>query len=67
MLAVVLQGQITDTRRSGAPLAEAFAHTFWWALLISVIALVPALWLWRATRSAATESDDVDLDAKVPV
>jgi EmrB/QacA subfamily drug resistance transporter len=33
-----------------APLASAFAHTFWWAVAFSVIAFVPATVLMRATR-----------------
>ena len=64
LLAVVLQGQIAsrvsgfenglerlpeETRRSvAAPLADAFAHTFWWAVAISLVALVPAVILMRA-------------------
>ena len=62
LLAVVLQGQISDRlggpggagggtlerlpdavrERVAVPLAEAFAATFWWAVGISVLALIPA-------------------------
>ena len=57
LLAVVLQGQITDRLGGGAtleaipadelaraadPLAAAFASTFWWAIGMSVLALAPA-------------------------
>ncbi len=34
------------------PLATAFANTFWWAVGASLIALVPALVLWRAQNQA---------------
>jgi EmrB/QacA subfamily drug resistance transporter len=66
LLAVVLQGQIRDAvggggalhrlpenlrTRAAAPLAEAFANTFWWAFGTSVIALVPATILFLSTRT----------------
>jgi EmrB/QacA subfamily drug resistance transporter len=57
LLAVVLQGQIKGVvgnggglrhlaepvrQRVAEPLARGFAHTFWWALGLSVVALIPA-------------------------
>jgi EmrB/QacA subfamily drug resistance transporter len=39
-------------RHVAGPLADAFAHTFVWAVVISLAALVPALWLARTTRPA---------------
>jgi MFS family permease len=36
--------------RLAAPLADAFANTFWWAVGMALIAMLPALWLMRATR-----------------
>ena len=58
LLAVVLQGEISDRLGGGGgslerlpdavrtrvaePLADAFAATFWWAVGISVLALIPA-------------------------
>jgi predicted MFS family arabinose efflux permease len=35
-----------------APLADAFAHTFTWAVALTVVALVPAVVLVLATRRA---------------
>jgi MFS family permease len=65
LLAVVLQGQIRNAvggngglqtlpenvrTTAAAPLADAFAHTFWWALGMSAIALIPATILVLSTR-----------------
>jgi EmrB/QacA subfamily drug resistance transporter len=36
--------------RVAEPLADAFGNTFWWAVGMSLIAIIPALWLLRATR-----------------
>ena len=66
LLAVVLQGQIKDTfagsggsleqipesarAQVAGPLAEAFAHTFWFAVAMTALALIPAVILARAQR-----------------
>jgi len=53
VLAVVLQHQLAHAGGQGAePVASAFAHTYWWAMAITAIALVPALVLAHAQRSA---------------
>lgn len=51
----------------GAPehLAHAFAHSFWWALGIAAVALVPIL-LLPPRRSAATAGDGVPATAEPP-
>jgi EmrB/QacA subfamily drug resistance transporter len=41
--------------RIAEPLAGAFGRTFWWAVAMSVVALVPALILMRTTRRAPTQ------------
>jgi EmrB/QacA subfamily drug resistance transporter len=46
-------------RRVAEPLTAAFAHTFWWAVAASLIAIVPAVWLVRATRAAPRGRDGV--------
>jgi EmrB/QacA subfamily drug resistance transporter len=52
VLAVVLQHQLAQAgRRSADAVAAAFAHTYWWAMAITAVALVPALVLARAQRS----------------
>jgi MFS family permease len=38
--------------RVAAPLADAFAHTFWWAVAMSLLALPAAILLARTTRGA---------------
>ena len=44
LLVVILQNSILS---SSGPVADAFAHTFWYALALTVVALVPALVLAR--------------------
>jgi hypothetical protein len=72
LLAVVLQGQIKDAfpggdgslqrvpdaarARVAEPLAAAFAHTFWWAVGMTVLALIPALILASAQRPPRPEA-----------
>jgi EmrB/QacA subfamily drug resistance transporter len=67
ILAVVLQQQLAQVagvglnatqagaRPSPSALAAAFAHTYWWALAVTAIALVPALVLVRTQRAARRE------------
>jgi len=46
VLAVILQHQAASHAASGnAGLATAFGHTFWWAVVFTALALVPALFL----------------------
>jgi EmrB/QacA subfamily drug resistance transporter len=69
ILAVVLQRQLTaqlgavasGPPRAGAqvppaPVATAFAHTYWWAMAMTVVAMVPAVVLARAQRAARREA-----------
>jgi EmrB/QacA subfamily drug resistance transporter len=46
--------------RVAAPLAEAFAHTFVWAVVISAVALIPAIALAVATRGGTEEEPAAD-------
>jgi EmrB/QacA subfamily drug resistance transporter len=48
LLAVILESRLAD--QPGAP-ADAFAHTFWWALGLTLLALVPAALLARRERT----------------
>jgi EmrB/QacA subfamily drug resistance transporter len=52
VLAVVLQHELAHagSRRPG-PVATAFAHTYWWTMAMTALALVPALVLAHAQRS----------------
>jgi hypothetical protein len=51
IIAVVLQGHLAHAH---TPVAEAasFAHTYWWVMAVSLIALVPTLLLVRVERRA---------------
>jgi EmrB/QacA subfamily drug resistance transporter len=55
VLAVVLQHELTGAARRGTPaaLADAFGHTFWWAVGASLLALVPATVLALSQRGDA--------------
>jgi EmrB/QacA subfamily drug resistance transporter len=72
LLAVVLQHQLTARLDGGGalqrvpealrariaePVAAAFAHTFWWAVGMSLIAIVPAVLLARSERRRASVED----------
>jgi EmrB/QacA subfamily drug resistance transporter len=43
--------------RVAEPLANAFGNTFWWAVGMSLIAIIPALWLLRATRRTPSPAE----------
>ena len=49
------------------PLAEAFANTFVWAVVISAIALIPALMLVIANRRAEVEGETVVDEEPAPI
>jgi len=47
---VVLQQALARHARTPHGSALAFQHTYWWLTAISVVALVPAFWLWHIER-----------------
>jgi EmrB/QacA subfamily drug resistance transporter len=51
IIAVVLQGQ-TDHATTATAAAAGFAHTYWWVMGVTLIALVPTLVLARIERRA---------------
>src|SRR5581483_6208284 len=55
ILAVVLQ-RGSEGAHSTAQLADAFAHTYWWAFGIALLSLLPCLMLLRAERPSETEA-----------
>jgi EmrB/QacA subfamily drug resistance transporter len=55
ILAVVLQRGSADAHTS-AQLADAFAHTYWWAFGIALLSLIPCLVLLKAERPSETEA-----------
>jgi EmrB/QacA subfamily drug resistance transporter len=68
ILAVVLQQQIANQGASGqtSSLAPAYAHTFWWALAFTALALLPALLLpSRPATEKAANPPEASPDATV--
>jgi EmrB/QacA subfamily drug resistance transporter len=66
VLAVVLQRQLAHAGDGGAAsVASAFAHTYWWAMAVTAVALVPALALAHAQR-ATRRSEAAGAAAPVP-
>jgi EmrB/QacA subfamily drug resistance transporter len=65
ILTVVLQGGITGLAHpTSAGIAHSFAHTYWWVIGISVIALLPTILLTvveRRTRAAAAAPATAEL------
>src|SRR6185312_5427157 len=55
ILAVVLQRGSADAHTT-AQLADAFAHTYWWAFGIALLSLIPCLVLLKAERPGVTEA-----------
>ncbi|HUZ09661.1 MAG TPA: DHA2 family efflux MFS transporter permease subunit [Acidimicrobiales bacterium] len=57
VVAVVLQSKLSHL--SGHPTADAvaaaFAHTYWLVLVMLIVALIPAVFLWRIERRAHLE------------
>jgi EmrB/QacA subfamily drug resistance transporter len=45
------------------PLASAFAHTYWWALVLTVVAFVPAGILARVERTARRQAAEAEAEA----
>jgi EmrB/QacA subfamily drug resistance transporter len=54
IIAVVLQGKVTDLGRHATPatVATAFGQTFAWVMAMTVLALVPTVVLWQVERRA---------------
>jgi EmrB/QacA subfamily drug resistance transporter len=61
IIAVVLQGQ-TQHARTSAVAAAGFAHTYWWVMAVTLIALLPTLLLARIERRAKRQSETSDID-----
>jgi EmrB/QacA subfamily drug resistance transporter len=62
IIAVVLQGQ-TDHAQTAAAAAAGFAHTYWWVMGVTLIALVPTVLLARIERRAKAEQPVPTIDA----
>ena len=56
VLAVVLERSSEHRHGHVVQTAHAFANTYWWALGIALLSLIPCLLLLRAERPAATEA-----------
>jgi len=59
ILAVVLQRGSADAHTT-KQLADAFAHTYWWAFAIALASLLPCLMLLKAERPKETEAIAAD-------
>lgn len=57
IVAVAVQAKITHLGHDPTPvqLAGAFAHTYWWVVGLTCVALVPTAILWRIERQARAE------------
>jgi EmrB/QacA subfamily drug resistance transporter len=67
VIAVVLQTKLahlsstTSGRAASAnAIAASFAQTYWWVIGLSVLALIPAVVLWRVERQGGPESHYID-------
>ncbi len=56
IIVVVLQGHLTHAADSHAALAASFAHTYWWVMAVTLVALAPTVLLMRIERGAKTKS-----------
>jgi formate-dependent nitrite reductase membrane component NrfD len=56
IIAVVLQGQ-TAHARTAAAAASGFAHTYWWVMGVTLLALVPTLVLARIEQRAKARGE----------
>jgi MFS family permease len=50
IIAVVLQGHLNHAAHTKTALAASFAHTYWWVMAVTLIALLPSLMLMRIER-----------------
>ncbi len=62
IIAVVLQGQ-TEHARTASAAAAGFAHTYWWVMGVTLIALIPAVALARIERRAKAQPPLPIIDA----
>jgi MFS family permease len=58
IIAVVLEGQANHAH-SAAAAAAGFAHTYWWVMGVTLLALLPALLLARIERAAKAGPESV--------
>lgn len=56
ILALTLQNALTDAAGSPADIVSGFGHTFWWALGLTTLAIIPAVALFPRLRSTGRES-----------
>jgi EmrB/QacA subfamily drug resistance transporter len=62
VIAVILQDKLTHlgTHATGHAVASAFAQTYVWVIGMSLVALIPAVFLWRIERQ--TRADGVETE-----
>jgi hypothetical protein len=55
VVAVVLQSKLTHAAAVGAAPATAFASSYWFVMILTLLGLLPTLVLWRVERQARAE------------
>jgi EmrB/QacA subfamily drug resistance transporter len=66
IIAVVLQGHLNHAAHTHAALAASFAHTYWWVMAVTLIALLPSLMLMRIERRKGKETAVSPVPAGAP-
>jgi EmrB/QacA subfamily drug resistance transporter len=66
IIAVVLEGQIS-TAHTQSGLATGFAHTYWWVMAVTLLALLPTLLLTRIERRARISRQATPFPADGPL
>ena len=61
IIAVILQHNLTGAH-TGAAQAHGFGHTYWWVMGVTLIGLIPTLWLARIERSAGHRERQAQFD-----
>jgi EmrB/QacA subfamily drug resistance transporter len=60
IIAVVLQSELSHAGGSATATAAAFADTYRWVILMSILALIPAAVLWRVERRVRAEGGEIE-------
>jgi EmrB/QacA subfamily drug resistance transporter len=67
IVAVVLQGQLKHAGNAHAAVAAGFAHTYWWVMGLTLLALLPTLLLVRIERRARATVEAGPLPSGAPL
>ncbi|MGI8903451.1 MAG: DHA2 family efflux MFS transporter permease subunit [Solirubrobacteraceae bacterium] len=67
IIVVVLQGHLGHAGNGHAALAAGFAHTYWWVMAVTLLALLPTLLLARIERRRRARTSTGPLPAGAPL